>query len=127
MISTAFFAFSTSATAAFAPASKVAFRSANRRAFSRSSISMMAGNPKGTHCIGLLAVEESLFCGFAKKREETFHHRSKISVHRSHVVLAFFFRVVYFDMEVGGQDVGRITFELRADVVPKTAENFVSV
>ena len=29
-------------------------------------------------------------------------------------------------MEVGGQDVGRITFELRADVAPKTAENFVS-
>ena len=31
---------------------------------------------------------------------------------------------VYFDMEVGGEDVGRITFELREDVVPKTAENF---
>ena len=27
-------------------------------------------------------------------------------------------------MEVGGEDIGRITFELRADVVPKTAENF---
>jgi len=31
---------------------------------------------------------------------------------------------VYFDMEVGGEDIGRIEFELRADVVPKTAENF---
>merc|ERR1719498_1427902 len=31
---------------------------------------------------------------------------------------------VFFDMEVGGEEVGRITFELRADVVPKTAENF---
>jgi Cyclophilin type peptidyl-prolyl cis-trans isomerase/CLD len=31
---------------------------------------------------------------------------------------------VYFDMEVGGEDAGRITFELHADVVPKTAENF---
>eukprot|EP00934_Nitzschia_sp_Nitz4_P007789 Nitzschia sp. Nitz4//scaffold79_size90958//12827//13963//NITZ4_005010-RA/size90958-augustus-gene-0.173-mRNA-1//-1//CDS//3329558204//7779//frame0 len=31
---------------------------------------------------------------------------------------------VFFDMEVGGEDVGRITFELRADVVPRTAENF---
>lgn len=31
---------------------------------------------------------------------------------------------VYFDMEVGGEDIGRITFELRADVAPKTAENF---
>merc|ERR1719343_207497 len=27
-------------------------------------------------------------------------------------------------MEVGGEEVGRITMELRADVVPKTAENF---
>jgi len=27
-------------------------------------------------------------------------------------------------MEVGGEDVGRITFELREDIVPKTAENF---
>ena len=31
---------------------------------------------------------------------------------------------VYFDMEIGGKDTGRIVFELRADVVPKTAENF---
>ncbi len=31
---------------------------------------------------------------------------------------------VYFDMEIGGKDAGRIVFELRADVVPKTAENF---
>jgi len=31
---------------------------------------------------------------------------------------------VYFDMEVGGDPVGRITFELRADVAPKCAENF---
>jgi cyclophilin family peptidyl-prolyl cis-trans isomerase len=27
-------------------------------------------------------------------------------------------------MEIGGEDAGRIEFELRADVVPKTAENF---
>jgi hypothetical protein len=31
---------------------------------------------------------------------------------------------VYFDMEVGGEDVGRITFQLEDEVVPKTAENF---
>merc|ERR1711935_569512 len=31
---------------------------------------------------------------------------------------------VFFDMEVGGEDAGRIEMELRADVVPKTAENF---
>ncbi|KAJ8400090.1 hypothetical protein AAFF_G00401290 [Aldrovandia affinis] len=31
---------------------------------------------------------------------------------------------VYFDITVDGNDVGRIVMELRADVVPKTAENF---
>lgn len=41
---------------------------------------------------------------------------------RCYFVLVFL--IVYFDMEVGGEDIGRIEFELRADVVPKTAENF---
>jgi len=31
---------------------------------------------------------------------------------------------VYFDMEIGGKSAGRITMELFATVVPKTAENF---
>ena len=31
---------------------------------------------------------------------------------------------VFFDITIGGQDAGRIVMELRADVVPKTAENF---
>lgn len=30
----------------------------------------------------------------------------------------------FFDMSVGGTPVGRIVFELRTDVVPKTCENF---
>jgi len=30
----------------------------------------------------------------------------------------------YFDITIGGKDAGRIVMELRADVVPKTAENF---
>eukprot|EP00501_MAST-03F_sp_TOSAG23-6_P000355 GSMAST32.ASY1.ANO1.362.1 assembled CDS len=31
---------------------------------------------------------------------------------------------VFFDMSIGGKDVGRIEMELRPDVVPKTSENF---
>ena len=31
---------------------------------------------------------------------------------------------VFFDMSIGGKPVGRITFELYADTVPNTAENF---
>ncbi|XP_046558481.1 peptidyl-prolyl cis-trans isomerase E-like [Haliotis rubra] len=31
---------------------------------------------------------------------------------------------VYFDIKIGNRSVGRIAIELRADVVPKTAENF---
>merc|ERR1711935_113491 len=31
---------------------------------------------------------------------------------------------VYFDITIGGTAAGRIVMELRADVVPKTAENF---
>nr|AAB07894.1 cyclophilin A [Trypanosoma congolense] len=31
---------------------------------------------------------------------------------------------VYFDITIGGTPAGRITFELFADAVPKTAENF---
>lgn len=31
---------------------------------------------------------------------------------------------VFFEMQIGNRNVGRIEMELRADVVPKTAENF---
>lgn len=45
VVSGAMFAVTTSA---FAPKANVAFRNGTRRAFSRSTVSMMAGNPKGT-------------------------------------------------------------------------------
>ena len=32
--------------------------------------------------------------------------------------------IVYFDIVVGLENIGRIEFTLRADIVPKTAENF---
>ena len=32
--------------------------------------------------------------------------------------------LVFFDITIGYMNVGRIKMELRADVVPKTAENF---
>jgi hypothetical protein len=32
--------------------------------------------------------------------------------------------IVFFDISIGGTEVGRIKMELFADVVPKTAENF---
>lgn len=31
---------------------------------------------------------------------------------------------VFFDITIGGADVGRVVMELRSDVVPRTAENF---
>jgi peptidylprolyl isomerase len=31
---------------------------------------------------------------------------------------------VFFDITIGGESAGRIVFELRADIAPKTAENF---
>lgn len=31
---------------------------------------------------------------------------------------------VFFDISIGGKSAGRLVFELRADVAPKTAENF---
>jgi len=34
---------------------------------------------------------------------------------------------VYFDIQIAGQDKGRVTFELFSDTVPKTAENFRSL
>ena len=32
--------------------------------------------------------------------------------------------VVFFDVDIGGSPAGRLVMQLRADVTPKTAENF---
>ena len=34
--------------------------------------------------------------------------------------------IVFFDMSIGGAPTGRIVVELRADILPKTVENFLS-
>ena len=39
------------------------------------------------------------------------------------IILALFSRV-YFDLTADGHKLGRVTMELRSDIVPKTAENF---
>jgi hypothetical protein len=62
---------------------------------------------------------------FAPRTNVAFRHASQRSFSRSAAALMANPQV-YFDMVVGDEDVGRITFELNADVVPKTAENFVS-
>merc|ERR1719246_313177 len=61
---------------------------------------------------------------FAPATRMAFNHASTRSFSRAAVSMMAANPNVYFDMEVGGEDVGRITFELRADVAPKTAENF---
>lgn len=32
--------------------------------------------------------------------------------------------IVYFDITIGGQEMGKVVFSLYNDLVPKTAENF---
>mmetsp|Transcript_18313 Transcript_18313/g.27457 ORF Transcript_18313/g.27457 Transcript_18313/m.27457 type:complete len:206 (-) Transcript_18313:93-710(-) len=60
---------------------------------------------------------------FAPATRLVFNHVSQRSFSRSAVTMMANPKV-FFDMEVGDQDVGRIVMELRADVAPKTAENF---
>lgn len=38
--------------------------------------------------------------------------------------ILFFLFQVFLDISVGNTEIGRIIFELFADIVPKTAENF---
>lgn len=34
---------------------------------------------------------------------------------------------VFFDIQIGNTEMGKIIFALRADVVPKTAKNFIEL
>jgi Cyclophilin type peptidyl-prolyl cis-trans isomerase/CLD len=43
---------------------------------------------------------------------------------RPYIVIIMNNPVVFFDITIGGSPKGRIEMELRADVVPRTAENF---
>jgi peptidyl-prolyl isomerase H (cyclophilin H) len=46
------------------------------------------------------------------------------STHHNTIMAANENPVVFFDVSLGGEPLGRIKFELFADVVPRTAENF---
>jgi len=61
---------------------------------------------------------------FAPVSRLAFNHATTRSFSRSAVSMMAANPTVFFDMEVGGEEVGRITFELRADAAPKTVENF---
>ena len=50
-------------------------------------------------------------------RHHSFFSKSNLLIHRSNPK-------VYFDITISGKPAGRVVMELRADVVPKTAENF---
>lgn len=59
----------------------------------------------------LASRSSSVAAAFAPRGARAFSRTSAVSMANPKV---------YFDMEVGGQDAGRVTFELRADVAPKT-------
>merc|ERR1719204_1659032 len=49
---------------------------------------------------------------------------SQMTLNRHFAAAAGGKKKVFFDVDINGKDAGRIVFELRGDVVPKTAENF---
>lgn len=60
---------------------------------------------------------------FTPATRVAFNHATKRSFSRAAVTMMANPKV-FFDMDIGGEEAGRITFELRADVAPKTVENF---
>lgn len=71
----------------------------------------------------LFAASSTAASAFAPRSGLAFKHATTRAFSRSTATMMANPKV-YFDMEVGGEDVGRITFELFEDVVPKTSENF---
>merc|ERR1719412_314985 len=74
--------------------------------------------------VGTLLYTTSRSLGFMTPSLSTRFTASKRAFSRSSLTMMAANPKVFFDMEIGGKDAGRITFELRADAVPKTAENF---
>merc|ERR1719382_64477 len=74
--------------------------------------------------VGTLLSTTSRSLGFMAPSIKTGFTSSKRAFTRSSLTMMAANPKVFFDMEIGGKDAGRITFELRADAVPKTAENF---
>merc|ERR1740117_2437194 len=73
--------------------------------------------------IGILSTMFATVSAFAPATRTAIHHATARSFSRSAAALAAN-PSVYFDMEVGGEDIGKIIMEIRGDVVPKTSENF---
>lgn len=67
--------------------------------------------------MGNLAVIVVSFLYAILTRRAITHFPNPIYVYRSNPK-------VYFDITISGKPAGRVVMELRADVVPKTAENF---
>jgi len=74
--------------------------------------------------VGTLLSTTSRSLGFMAPSIKTGYTSSKRAFTRSSLTMMAANPKVFFDMEIGGKEAGRITFELRADAVPKTAENF---
>lgn len=64
-----------------------------------------------------------------RKKEMEDQHELFFFLWRFHILFRWYLSimsnpVVYFDMAIGGTPAGRIEITLRADVCPRTAENF---
>ncbi|XP_036101864.1 peptidyl-prolyl cis-trans isomerase A-like [Molossus molossus] len=70
--------------------------------------------------------EDGIYLAFPRGTASTkaLKFQEKTPLHRNPSSLAKVNPIMYFDIIVDGDPLGRVTFELFADKVPKTAENF---